>query len=554
MEFLRRSWQQIRLQVEQWPPNLKWMVGLSLIVLVGPLLIVLQYAGRPDYVSIRGFATQRPEMIEARLQDAGIDVRRGDAGLKVEKGRYLDALKVLMQSGMMAPDTSEAWGALFEGPSVFESNYHFNKRIHWAKQKALSVLIGSLAGVESAEVLMDVPTRTSLGREHVLPSASVNVIVEQGKELDDECVEAIARLVSGAVAEMKPANVSVIDAVNGVFRTVADRSRLNRGKLHELNQVLVREKEQQILKAMGIPGLRVAVTVITDQIQSQRVQETGYAAQEPLASSRDESSEKRSQESGGETAVRPNTSLGIDGASGAGTQESTEQSEQTYLPPPVTTMVDTVPLTNSVVKINASVQVPHSYLSMVISPAADGADGAAAGRLAHDDPRVVAELERIKTQIEPIVETQKVTKGDGAESPGIVAVSMLYDDPMRQAGMARAGPRGVALMFGDDWVRTAGLGLLVLTALGLMLSMVRKATREPSLPSAEELAGVPPPPVSTDDDVVGEAEESDVSLTGVEVAEQDLRARHVAEQISELVRANPEEAAHLLNKWLMTEE
>jgi len=41
-------------------------------------------------------------------------------------------------------------------------------------------------------------------------------------------------------------------------------------------------------------------------------------------------------------------------------------------------------------------------------------------------------------------------------------------------------------------------------------------------------------------------------MPGFEVGEEDIRSRKIAEQISELVKANPDEAVNLVSKWVQT--
>ena len=43
-------------------------------------------------------------------------------------------------------------------------------------------------------------------------------------------------------------------------------------------------------------------------------------------------------------------------------------------------------------------------------------------------------------------------------------------------------------------------------------------------------------------------------MAGVEVNEEELRFRKMAEQISEMVRGNPDEAGSLMGRWVGVEE
>jgi flagellar biosynthesis/type III secretory pathway M-ring protein FliF/YscJ len=83
--------------------------------------------------------------------------------------------------------------------------------------------------------------------------------------------------------------------------------------------------------------------------------------------------------------------------------------------------------------------------------------------------------------------------------------------------------------------------------------MVRKAGRAPALPTAEELVGIPPA-LAPGSDLVGEADESDTAMSGIEVDDDELRTQKMLEQVSELVKSNPSSAATVFNRWMTPEE
>jgi hypothetical protein len=102
-------------------------------------------------------------------------------------------------------------------------------------------------------------------------------------------------------------------------------------------------------------------------------------------------------------------------------------------------------------------------------------------------------------------------------------------------------------------VKTVALGVLALVALGLMFTMVRKAGKATPLPTAEELVGIPPA-LEPASDIVGEADETDAPMMGIEVDENELKTNKMLEEIGELVQGNPQTAATVFNRWLTTEE
>jgi len=99
-------------------------------------------------------------------------------------------------------------------------------------------------------------------------------------------------------------------------------------------------------------------------------------------------------------------------------------------------------------------------------------------------------------------------------------------------------------------VKAVGLGALAMVSLLLMFMMVRRASREEEMPTAEELVGIPPALAQADSDLVGEAAESEPAMEGVEIAEGALRQQQMLEQINDLAQNSPGEAASLLRKWI----
>jgi flagellar biosynthesis/type III secretory pathway M-ring protein FliF/YscJ len=121
-----------------------------------------------------------------------------------------------------------------------------------------------------------------------------------------------------------------------------------------------------------------------------------------------------------------------------------------------------------------------------------------------------------------------------------------------------AGSAGLATGIGALWARGGGmidkvvLGVLAVVALGMMLMMVRKAGRRIEMPSAEELAGIPPA-LDTKSDLVGEADESETAMAGIEVGEAEIKATKLREQVSDLIQKSPDVAGKMLNRWISVE-
>ena len=81
--------------------------------------------------------------------------------------------------------------------------------------------------------------------------------------------------------------------------------------------------------------------------------------------------------------------------------------------------------------------------------------------------------------------------------------------------------------------------------------MVRKAT--PVLAVAQATAPIPmisPPPTEMGEGVAGEAVSGGSLLDGMELDDEAVRSQQMLEQVSTLVKENPDAAATLVKRWL----
>jgi flagellar biosynthesis/type III secretory pathway M-ring protein FliF/YscJ len=233
--------------------------------------------------------------------------------------------------------------------------------------------------------------------------------------------------------------------------------------------------------------------------------------------------------------------LNIAGGGGGGTVEQTSESETEFREKLLEQRTSKQMAGHQTQQINVAINVPRSYFVKLYKQQNPEAEEPTNEDL---QPLIQERLDTIQQQVNPLIQ---------AERPGEVQVAMYPDGTTPEPkAMAQAGAGTLALL-GSNWIKTAIVGALALLSLGLMFGMVRKATKKQELPSVEELAGAPPS-VSGEEDVVGEAEEGDSGMVGVELDESQLKSRQVAEQISQMINDNPSEAGALLSKWVDVDE
>jgi flagellar biosynthesis/type III secretory pathway M-ring protein FliF/YscJ len=108
-----------------------------------------------------------------------------------------------------------------------------DQRLKIAKQDDLAQAIGSMPGIERAYVLYDVDPRPG-GFKEKLITATVCVKPTATAKLDEARVSAIRQLVAGAIAGLKPENVTVSDLGGGANQTATEEVPLQEKPVRDL--------------------------------------------------------------------------------------------------------------------------------------------------------------------------------------------------------------------------------------------------------------------------------------------------------------------------------
>lgn len=545
MEFVQRYFLQAKAFLGQVSAATRWLITCLLVILVLSGWLIMQYAGSPELVPISQFATDREPEIVTRLSTAGIEVRSESGRLWVPADQYDRALVVLASGDLMATDTTAAFDEMILRQSPWQSTAQNAQAFLLAKQKVLGQIVSKMAGVRRASVMLSMPERQGFGQTHVRPSASVNMVMEGRRPVDKSMVEAVAGLVSGAVAEMEPTDVVVIDANKGRQFTVKSPNDMLPGETFELVQQLEQRYRAKISDALSyIPGLIVAVNLQMDPVRSKQIEEFGYEQTEPLRSEFSRETERRDVSTQGEPGVRSNTGLNIAGGGSTGSTDTTAETRNDYADKNLTRRVHMTEVGHFADQVAVTVNVPRPYFVGVYlqaNPEETESPGNEQLQAIIDE-----QLTKIQAQVEPLITT--------GQNRGEVRVHMIPDrqEVMALAGLGVIGSEssgGVVTLLESSWVKPVGLAALGAVSLGIMFGMVRKAARTPELPSIEELAGIPPV-LPGEDDLIGEADESDASMDAQELGDDELAVRKIANEISDMIKGNPAESLSLLNRWV----
>lgn len=532
------------------------IISLAVVALMS-LFLVSQYAGRKAMVPLLpGAADNQQQSAIEFLQANNIEhaVRNGEALVTPE--RKHSVLALMGERGALPDDTTVLFSNLIEKQSWTMPESQLRQLHNIALQNELARVISHFRGVRRALVLIDAPDRPGLGASARLPTASATIFTSDGSPLSQSTVDAVAHLVAGAKAGLDASRVRVIDGSTNQQRRARSEDDAVAGAYLEYAEKIERSYREKLLNMLGyIEGVIVAVTAHVDIRRSttntSRVlpqnQGTQVVPERELETQRSETSASRA----GEAGVRSNTGLDIAGGPGGGSNLQDSTTETNFRVLPGTQQERVIDPGGAPTRINATINVPRSYFVRIWRQG-PGRDAAADDR--PDDaamqPIIDQELARIRADVEPIV-TAAVDGDNGGE----VVVSMTPDPPRDLGGpgggAAPAGGLigGVGGLLATGWVKTVGLGGLALISVGLMALSLRKASKRVELPSAEELVGLPPA-LQTDSDLVGEVDEADSALAGLELSDEEIANRRMLDQVQQMVDERPEDAALILRAWI----
>jgi flagellar M-ring protein FliF len=258
MDLLNRAYAQLHEQFRSMTPGSRLMAGLlAVVVLLSLGCLFTHQATSPDADLMHGVATsagQTQKMIAA-LAEAnlnGYEVR--GASIYVPHGQEAVYMGALAKAKALPPDFGAAQREAANGGSWTEiGSQRERDRMRIAKQDDLALEICKRPGIESASVHLDMDKPSGF-QEKVL-TALASVKPAGAGQLDKAQVLAIRHLVAGAIAGLKPENVTVAD-LNGPTWCG------NPEDTYEL------DLKAKILNALAfIPNVTVALSVELDREQ-----------------------------------------------------------------------------------------------------------------------------------------------------------------------------------------------------------------------------------------------------------------------------------------------
>ena len=517
--------------------------------------IVMNLTAEPMSLLYSNLDLREAGTITQALDQGGIkyEVRGDGATILVPRDKVASTRLMLAAKGL--PTTDSVGYEIFDNQSALgQTDFVQQLNMKRATEGELARTIRALDGVTFARVHLVLPDRQLFQQTADQASASVTIGVGAREPSADQ-VRAVQNLVAGAVPDLKPERVVVIDQ-HGKTLSAEGGSGLD-GKAAEDEKSAIEEGIRQRIKSLveGVVGAgraRVQVSADVDLAQTTTQKEVFDPDGQVVRS--EQTNETNSKENqGGGPANAATASNNIPGGAIAAPNASTPQSGTENSGTESTTNYEISKTTTT------QVQQPGAIKRLSVAVAVDGIEAPGKdGKPGPYTPRTADEMQHLTDLV-------KAAMGFSADRGDTVqVVNVRFPEAADGEGVAAASP---LLGFDkNDIMRTVELGVLGVVAVLILFFVLRPMMRAAA--SGAAAAGTALVPfagggpsvtrlVTTPDGQVADAAGQPLALPSpgieqkIDIAriEGQVKASSVR-AVAEFVDKHPEESVSILRSWL----
>ncbi|HET6969612.1 MAG TPA: flagellar basal-body MS-ring/collar protein FliF [Phenylobacterium sp.] len=517
--------------------------------LAAVLAAVFMNLGQPKALLYSNLDLKEAGTITGALDQAGIKYEVKGDGSTIMVARDQVASTRLMLSGKGLPTAGSVGYEIFDNANALgQTDFVQQLNRQRALEGELARTIRALDGITAARVHLVLPKRQLFEDEAELPSASVSIGVG-GREPGPDQVRAMQNLVAGAVPNLKPDRVTVVDqhakTLSGGDTGMAAEAD---GRKTEIEQRIAKQVKGLVEGIVGSGKARVNVSAEVDMArvttQEEKFDPDGQVIRSE--STTDENSRDNQATGAGQASVAANipggTSESGSSGSASGKQESTTNSEISK-------------------SVRTEVQEPGTIKRLSVAVAVDGVTAVGKnGKAGPYTPRSAEEMQRIEQLVRTSVGFNQ-ERGDQ-----VSVINVKFPAPDDGGGVTASNP----LMGFDknDIMRAAELGVLAVVGI-LMIFFVARPLLGGGGGGARGAAGAltGPAPVTrimvTPDgqqmQLGSDGSISHLALPGphadgesrIDMARVEGGVRHsTVKKVSEFVTSHPDESVAILRSWL----
>ena len=436
------------------------ILGASAGVAAALFALVLNISAQPKSLLYSNLDLKEAGSITQALDQSGVKYEVKGDGSTILVPRDQVASTRLMLSGKGLPTSGSVGYEIFDNaPALGQTDFVQNLNRQRALEGELARTIGSLQGVTSARVHLVLPRRQLFEDDAGQPTASV--VIGAGREPAAEEVRAIRNLIAGAVPNLKPEKVTVVDdkgklLAGGGEDDQADQAAENQRSSTEER---LRKTVKDMVEGVVGPG-KARVTVSADlDLNRVTLQEDRFDPDGQVVRST-QTTEQNSKDQSGQTGAATSSAQNIPGTAPSASTDSNGSSSGS-----------TEETTNYEISHSTRTEVtePGTIKRLSVAVAVDGASTFDAKGKVSYTPRSAEEMQRISDLVRSAVGYNQ-QRGDQVT---VVNVRFSHDDDAE--GVSAGSP--LAGFDKNDMMRGAELVILLITAALLIFFVARPLLR-----------------------------------------------------------------------------
>ncbi len=560
MNALSQIGKQLSDMLTAMTPQARIMAGLMVTVVVVSLGWILTTGGGTSYETLLGasFTETQLDQMETAFSEAGLrGYNRVGRQMKIPTGEKDQYLRALSASNAMP----EQWGSkilsALDAGSVFESPLKQATRFQTAKEQDLATLLMQIQGIEFAAV--DYDERKGSFLQEMERSCSVWVKAPLGQRIDSELIRSIAQQTANSFGGLPPESVSVIDMNGGNLYVASADPHSDSPYLNE--QIRWEDKyRRDILRTLGnkYGNIELLVTAELDPTLEEASEQLTYDSA-PVALATSETRKDTQNEKtlpAGRNGMAPNQDRAVANAgasiSSSPNQVSTlkeSQAEQKNTVGHTATLTRKAGLVPN--KLTVKLGIPESYFREVWRHEqllALGPDGKAEDIGMPDDVALTAIKTKTMANLETMLLAIPIGTRAGLEAKPYVDVYSFADLP----AIPLPEPSMMAGIMGwltDSWSTLALLAILAV-GLGMMASWIKSQGDAHADTKFAEGFGLQIPENLYDELDIEDPNAAAEGEAGNRKVAFEVTGSEMKEDLSTLIKENPDVAVNLLKTWI----
>lgn len=549
MDILKQQWARIQEQFNGLTATQKMLAGSLVAIMVLTMMLWGRYATTADMVPVLNSSFDDTQIVHATmaLKAEGIDSTVSGDRIMVPADKHDQALAILSYEQLLPADSKSGFDDIIKETNPFDTDKKSDLMFTRARAAELAQIINDWHGVADAKVVINPIYEKHIG-DSLKPGAVVSIRTRGGEVDIKHMVDSAASTVASSTSGMDRSRVSVI--IDGRAYKPHDDAEggLGDGELYEQTEEQEHYIEDKIAKGLAnytdpLISVSVSLDVKSTVATSTTYDPTKSVQKETSTDSKSDESSQASS-SGGEPGAVSNTGLSVNtGGGGGGGNTSTVTEDKSEFQNAIASTVETTntPAGQQQV-VSAAVGLPRSHfvdLYTQMNPTAKAPDDDTLRKWAEP------ELNLVKHQVQSAC---------GLKSDDNIFVDLYADAPVQAASdtaMAQAGT-SITLM---GHVKEIAIGALAMLSLFMVSMMVRKGAPVPVavVPGAGAVAADVREVTSfsnEENEVTGFAGDAQNAMDGMELDDETMKSQQVVEQVTTMVKENPDAAAALVKRWL----